>query len=303
MNDLPDDVLRLIFERCSATTLASLECVSKRFLRLVKSVDSLRVHITPRCIPSDAWIDAHKDKITRISMRRTFPNVFSAYFPRVTVVDIMYTTVRFWNAPQFCSIPHLQKLRVCTLYRRFGQPDVFQTSMLPSSLQDVFLSFDDTWRRIDIDQSFPRLAIRCHEGRVLFRQPDFHVTNIEKCQELYLKTFGCITTSVTTPAGITKAVIESEDNFIARNILKWFDSRLETCVFRFPASSFVFSQDFEFIHPVSMELVGSFVAVDVINPKLRNLKIRCRRLASIAIPSHVDTDIDVDRVNMSNFIL
>lgn len=300
MNELPDDVLRLVLERCSATTLTCLECVSKKFLRLAKSVDSLRVHITPHRIPSDAWIDGHKDKITRISMRRTFPNLFSAYFPRVTVVDIMYTTVRFWNTPQFCSIPRLQKLRVCTLSRRFGQPDVFETSMLPSSLQDVFLSFDDTWRRIDIDQSFPRLAIRCHEGRVLFRQPDFHVTNIEKCQELYLKTFGCITTTVMTPAGITKAVIESEDNFIARNILKWFDSRLETCIFRFPASSFVFSLDFRHLDPTSMEVLGNFVALDVVNSKLRNLKVRCRRLAYAVIPSRVTSDI---QVLTNNFIL
>lgn len=303
MNDLPDDILRLIFERCSATTLTCLECVSKRFLRLAKSVDSLRVHITPHRIPSDAWIDAHKDKITRISMRRTFPNVFSAYFPRVRVVDIMYTTVRFWNAPQFCSIPRLQKLRVCTLSRRFGQPDVFQTSMLPSSLQDVFLTFDDTWRRIDIDTSFPRLAIRCHQGRVLFRQPDFHVTDIHRCTELYLKTFGCITTTVQTPAPIVKTIIESEDNFVGRRILHWFDATLEHGIFRMPAASFVFSQDFKFIHPVSLELVGSFVAVDVINPKLQRLKIRCHRLASVAIPSHVDTDIEVSHARYDNFFL
>ena len=303
MNELPDDILRLIFEKCPGVTLATLECVSKKFRRLANSVSPIRLHITPHRIPSDAWIDARTNRITRISMRRVFTNVFSAYFPNVTVIDIMYTTVRFWNAPQFCSIPRLQKLRVCTLSRRFGQPDVFQTSMLPSSLQDVFLTFDDTWRRIDIDRSFPRLAIRCHQGRVLFRQPDFHVTDIHRCTELYLKTFGCITTTVKTPAPIIKTIVESEDNFVGRGILRWFDATLEHCIFRMPAASFVFSQDFKFIHPVSMELVGSFVAVDVINPKLQRLKVRCHRLASVAIPSHVDTDIEVNRSRYDNFFL
>jgi hypothetical protein len=293
MNDLPDDVLRLICEKCPATTRASLECVSKRF-QSISSALSLRLHITPKHVPVEAWLEKNKDRLTRISMRRVFRHIFALYFPNVRVVDIMYTTVRFWNTPQFCDIPRLEKLRVCCLSRRFGQPDVFRTSLLPSTLRDVILTLDDTWRRVDIDRAFPRMALRCHPGRALIQQPDFHVTSLDGCSELYLKTFGCITTTIQRPTTISKTVIECEDNFLPRGVLRWFGPALETCVLRMPAASFVASLDLTHVNPKSLELEGMLVVIDAIGSQLQTLKVKAKRFASIAIPPNVDSQIVVN---------
>jgi hypothetical protein len=286
MNDLPDDLLRLIFQKCSGATLACLECVSTRCRDIAQST-TLRVHITPRHVPTPDWLQARKDRVVTLSMRRVASILFTTTYPHLRVIDIMYATTRFWHAPDFRTVPNLRQLRVCTVSRRFGQSDVFKMSLLPDTLHDVVLSFDDSWRRVDVDASFPRMALRCRPCGLWFRQPDFHVTSLDRCREVYLKTHGCITTTVTTPHPIVKTVIESEDNFVARSVLGWFDSTLESCVIRMPNASFVLSQDMPHLDPVSLEIHGSLVAVDVLGSRLRTLTIRCRRLATIPIPPHI----------------
>lgn len=294
MDDFPDDLVRLIFAKCSAATLASLECVSKRYKELARAVP-LNLHVTPAQTPTAAWMDAHADNVTKLTVRRVNPYTLHV-FPNVAVIDVLYTTVKFWNDPNFCYLPFLKRLRVCHLSRRFGQPDVFRTSLLPPSLVDLFLTFDDTWRRVDIDQSFPKMALRCREWQMLFRQPDFHVTCLRNTKELYLKTHGCITTTVSKPTLIRKTVVECHDNFLPRGVLKWFGPALDTCVIKMPAASFVFSQDLAHVNPASLTIEGTLVVADVLGSHLRNLRIKAMRFASVAIPPDIDSEIIVDDI-------
>lgn len=289
MDDLPDHLLRLILAKCSATTLASLECVSTRYKKLARTVP-LNLHVTPAHTPTTTWMDSHAENVVKISARRVNPYTLHV-FPNLTVIDVLYTTVRFWNDPNFCYLPRLKRLRVCTLSRPFGQPDVFRTSLLPPSIEDLFLTFDDSWRRVEIDQSFPKMALRCRQWQMLFRQPDFHVTCLRNVKELYLKTHGCITTTVTTPTLIQKTSVECRDNFIPRPVLRWFGSALETCTLKMPAASFVFSQDLTHINPVSLDIEGTLVVVDVLGSRLRKLKVDARRFASSMIPPEIDSEI------------
>jgi hypothetical protein len=253
----------------------------------------LRVHVTPARTPTAAWMASHADKVTKLSVRRVNPYTLHA-FPNVAVIDVLYTTVKFWNDPDFCYLPFLRRLRVCHVSRRFGQPDVFRTSLLPPLLEDLFLTFDDTWRRVDIDQAFPKMALRCRAWRMLYRQPDFHVTCLRGARELYLKTHGCITTTVSAPTLIRKTYVECHDNFIPRGVLSWFGPALDHCVINMPAASFVFSQDFAHINPASLTIEGTLVVADVLGSQLRKLRIKAARFASAAIPPDIDSEITVD---------
>lgn len=285
MQDLPDEVVLLIFERCSGKTLAILELVCTRFRSLTRHVPT-QIHITPS-IEHDVVRWAKDRLVTKVSGRRVYD---IPYFPTARVLDFMFARIPYRALP-----PCLRRVRIHRLGTTNRDPSVFKLSKhLPPSVTDVDITFESSWRRVDIDRGIRHVAIRAHPPSpfVNLRQPDILVTKAMGTETLILSTYGGIT-AVPHPTTIRRARIECEDNFDATNILKLFGHELDMLVLCIPNASILWSQDLAHIDPEIVAISCDFVGIDTHGPRLRDLELDVDRLAYIELPPSIHLNISV----------
>lgn len=152
--DLPDELLDLVLEKCPAKTLARLQCVCKALQPAVQRAPK-QLHLTQ----SNAqrvleWVEHSPELVTKLSMRRLFPNQLLARiqsFCNLRIVDVQFVRIQWYDASQVIqALPHLHTLRL----RKISTYNyTFKLSWLPHTLQEVDLIFERPYylNRIELD--------------------------------------------------------------------------------------------------------------------------------------------------------
>jgi hypothetical protein len=300
MQDAPPEILDLICAHLQARSLAALECVSKT-CREASRRAALQLHVTPNTVHSaTAWALApsRAARVTKLSARRVPSALLLPLLERcanVQVVDVLYCRV-LAPLPQTLGLRGLQRLRLSRLARHFGQGDVFSLGCLPDSLRHVELAFDESWRRVDLDdpKNIETLSLTA---------PSLLVTALGRVTDLSLTTPGRIwvdDTRPSTPSGVVTARIESYGSlhhYLATAVLGLFGPALRTLVLSMPQVGFVLSQDLAHLDPHTLALDADFLAIDALK-NLRTLEVRANRVASVRIPRHVELYAEVDGAPM-----
>lgn len=286
---LPEDVLRCIFARCSAKTVAVLECTCRVF-RSVGKQTPVQLHVT----------QANEDRIFTWATGRTVTKMTTRRVGRLLrlpetllVLDSMYAKV---SMPHLGGMRYLQRLRLhhVRMPEVSGTPryPVFKMSSLPDSLVDVDIVFDATCRRVDVDgtKKIRVLSLATYPPKPGFpRQPDILVTRVDNdVVKLSLSTRGGITVACQMHTDVECAKIECEDNRDPRSVMKLFGPALDTLVLVMPRASVVWSEDFAGVNPRVLAVDVDFAAIDVVGPNLRTLEVRVDRLAYVHIPKRVE---------------
>ena len=195
---LGTDALQHILSFCTARTLACLECVCTELRQQVRHVPA-QIHLTPHTA-QDVLEWARGRTVTKACVRRvllpqpTLP-LFECLTPDLRILDIQFTRVPDYVMVDVVrAFPQLQRLRLSRITRssQFSQ-STFHLSLLPPSLVDVNLTFDDTWTTVIIDdvKNIRKLRCQCFHGMWL-GQPNFLVTHLGHVDTLWLLTYGFI---------------------------------------------------------------------------------------------------------------
>lgn len=290
---IPDDVLKLVFEQCTAKTLARLECVSRHFRGLVRATP-VQIHVTPsnhRAVLT--WASRGERHVTKITTRRMVLD--HSEYKNAQIIDHMYAPVYIdIRAPVF-----LQKLRKLRIHRleSVERGGMFCVSVLPDTLEHIDIIFGCSWSRVNVDTTHraTTLSLQTRIPRSWeVRRPDFLVTHLGPAVDtLVLSTLGMITVVNPQVTNIRKARIECEDNLCPSKILQYFGPALEQLVLIMPRASIVWSQDFAHIDPAEIGIHVDFAAIDVLGASLRLLEIRADRLAYIPVPDRINLWVNV----------
>jgi hypothetical protein len=292
IDDIPDDIVDYIFSGLPAKDLAACECVSARF-RLASLRAPLKIHVVPsneRLIRR--WAASRAHRVVKISSRRVpFP---VELFRNVMWIDVMYTRMAFPDAVG----TRLRFLRLSRVVRQFGTPDVFSIgAQFPPSLTHAFLTFDDSFRRVDVVDPGNVTVLEIRAPYNFLGRPNIRVCDLGKIADLTLNTSGSVAMNAAT-SRVKRARIEAFDTTTDEvvSILAPCAATADVVVVSFPRAVVDTSELVDAgIDPRVLAIEAAFVNVDAVNPRLRTLEIRAERLATTGqIPARVHVVADVD---------
>jgi len=282
MNDLPDDLLDIVFSHLNAKTIARAECCCKRFRDAGQRAD-LQIHATPSNVDSlVTWARTREHRVTKVSLRRLrYTSVFNIVnFPRLVSIQARFCTVAFPWTP----VSSLRRLELGRITRGYGQyPNAsFNTSDLPAGLEKAVLTFDSTWHSVVVDRAFPHMEIK--------GAPQIVLQTLESVVHLTLETLQAVYVDPEIKGRVSTARIESvvfRFNVSLLDILGVLGPDVDTLVLSMPLASMAWSEAPACLNPRVLALDLDFLAMDVVPSRLEVLEIRVDRLASVRIPAHV----------------
>ena len=293
IDDLPDDLLVEILAKLPATAVAACECVSTRFLAASRKVP-LRVHVGPgkeREIRRWAAERSRADRVVKVSSRRVpFP---IDGFDNLVWMDAMYTRMTFPDAVG----SRLRFLRLSRVVRQFGTTDVFRIENLPPTLTHAYLSFDDSFRCVEIADPGNVTALEVRAPYNFLGRPNIRVLDLGKIEDLALNTSGSVIMRVghVGLAAATKRVrIEAMDTVDVAETLAPFRGS-DVVIGSFPRAVVTLSEFSGLLDPQVLAIEAALVVVDATAARLRYLEIRADRLAATtgAVPDRVRVTADV----------